>query len=386
MNILITNTQEFNPSIGGVERVSVDLANELIKEGFGVYFLAAFKSKFEVDYQLPSDQLILDTKRFTDQQSIERFKEYLKDKKIDIVLNQAGNILGFTKLCVKACDSKIPLISEVHIAPEYMLQILKDNTSSKINKKFSLLHTFRYPLYWVQLFRLRRLYAYVYKHSNKVVLLSKRYNEEYVHCSKIKDTSKLIEMKNFTNFEGSQTQDKENIILFVGRLEFFQKRADRIVEVWEDLYEKFPGWQLRIAGDGPEYDTLSQYIQKNDIKNIKLLGFCDVKQEYKKAKILAMTSSFEGLPLVLVEGAMYGCVPIAFDSFASVYDIIEDKVDGFVIESYKLSEYAEVLSVLMSDPNYLETIAKQSKQINLKFDKDVIIQKWITLFKELKGE
>lgn len=40
MKIAICNVQEFNPTIGGIERVSVSLAEGLIKEGVEVLFVA----------------------------------------------------------------------------------------------------------------------------------------------------------------------------------------------------------------------------------------------------------------------------------------------------------------------------------------------------------
>lgn len=43
MKIAICNVQEFNPTIGGIERVSVSLAEGLIKEGVEVLFVACRK-------------------------------------------------------------------------------------------------------------------------------------------------------------------------------------------------------------------------------------------------------------------------------------------------------------------------------------------------------
>ena len=46
---------------------------------------------------------------------------------------------------------------------------------------------------------------------------------------------------------------------------------------------------------------------------------------YNEASIFMMTSSFEGWGLTLTEAQQYGCVPLAFHSFASLTDIITDK-------------------------------------------------------------
>ena len=57
MKIAICSVQEFNPTIGGIERVSVSLAEGLIKEGVEVLFVACRKSPYSKPYTLPAKQL-----------------------------------------------------------------------------------------------------------------------------------------------------------------------------------------------------------------------------------------------------------------------------------------------------------------------------------------
>ena len=52
MKIAICSVQEFNPTIGGIERVSVSLAEGLIKEGVEVLFVACRKSPYSKPYTL----------------------------------------------------------------------------------------------------------------------------------------------------------------------------------------------------------------------------------------------------------------------------------------------------------------------------------------------
>jgi glycosyltransferase involved in cell wall biosynthesis len=44
-----------------------------------------------------------------------------------------------------------------------------------------------------------------------------------------------------------------------------------------------------------------------------------------------MTSAYEGWGLTLTEAQQMGVVPIAFDSFGAVYDIIENEYNGLII-------------------------------------------------------
>ena len=59
MKVAICNVQEFNPQIGGIERVSVSLATELIKQGVNVIFVASRKSPYSKEYELPAKQYML---------------------------------------------------------------------------------------------------------------------------------------------------------------------------------------------------------------------------------------------------------------------------------------------------------------------------------------
>lgn len=54
-----------------------------------------------------------------------------------------------------------------------------------------------------------------------------------------------------------------------------------------------------------------------------------------------MTSNYEGFSMVLIEAMQYGCVPFVFNSFASLPDIIDDKVNGYVITPFDEGEYVQ---------------------------------------------
>lgn len=45
-----------------------------------------------------------------------------------------------------------------------------------------------------------------------------------------------------------------------------------------------------------------------------------------------LTSDFEGFPLVLAEAMSCGVVPVVYNSYAAVKDIIDNKVDGMITE------------------------------------------------------
>ncbi|RGN76255.1 glycosyltransferase [Segatella copri] len=75
-------------------------------------------------------------------------------------------------------------------------------------------------------------------------------------------------------------------------------------------------------------------------------GFQSPIEYYKRASIICMTSSFEGFPMVLVEAMQFGCVPIAFDSFEAIRDVIIPEKTGELVKPFKIKDFVNKLSIL----------------------------------------
>ena len=123
-----------------------------------------------------------------------------------------------------------------------------------------------------------------------------------------------------------------------------QKRPDRMIEIWKSICRRLPGWSLVMIGDGEYLNFVKERAGK--LPRIQFTGFTDPRPYYAKARILCMTSSFEGFGMVLLEAMAYGCVPFAFDSFAAAKDLLpnpEQRLDPFNIRQYsdRLIKYAE---------------------------------------------
>ena len=79
---------------------------------------------------------------------------------------------------------------------------------------------------------------------------------------------------------------------------------------------------------------------------------------------MLMTSNFEGWPLTLIEAMQFGCIPIAFDSFESLNDIITDGFNGYTIPSFNIKAMANKVQEIiicntfdMLSTNALESVA-----------------------------
>ena len=126
------------------------------------------------------------------------------------------------------------------------------------------------------------------------------------------------------------------------------------------------------------------YIRKHNLSNIRIDAPTSyVAKYYEESEILVKTSIFEGFGLVLTEAMSRGCVPIAFDSFKSVHDIVETGRNGMLIKPYKVHEYANGLYRLVQNDPQLKLMSTAAQETIKKFDIESIGNQWIKLFIEL---
>lgn len=86
----------------------------------------------------------------------------------------------------------------------------------------------------------------------------------------------------------------------------------------------------------------------------------------------------------MTEALQWGVVPIAFDNFASIRDIISDHENGFLIPGEDIHLYAEKLIQLMNDSEQRQKMAADGIKSCEKFNMDQTIGQWTQLFEELK--
>ena len=100
--------------------------------------------------------------------------------------------------------------------------------------------------------------------------------------------------------------EKESICLHVSRLASHAKNVPRLIEA-----AKKYGFNLVLAGTvhgDKEMKWLNNHIAGSpNIKYIGWLGEESLIEEYKKAKVLALPSIIEGVGMVALEAAVFGC-------------------------------------------------------------------------------
>lgn len=137
---------------------------------------------------------------------------------------------------------------------------------------------------------------------------------------------------------------KKKQVLIVSRLYNPEKRLDRALKIWQILEQRgLTDWRLIIVGAGIHEDYLKGLSEKLALKNIMFAGRQNPVPYYRNAALFMMTSAVEGWGLTLTESMQTGVVPIAFDSYPALHDIITDGYDGCIIPDDDLDAYADCM-------------------------------------------
>lgn len=275
-----------------------------------------------------------------------------------------------------------------HNAPNYRLETYAERLAEKLRVPAFLRGIFlsppmRFCIRRAYEFYRSRAFFYACARAEKFVLLSEKFISAFPPAKKF--PRKVCAIPNPASFAPVENPlaEKKRELLFVGRLENGQKRVDLLLRIWARLEARFPEWRLRIVGDGPDVGMLRELAGTLGLERVSFEGFCAPAPYYRDAAIFCMTSAFEGFPMVLLEAAAFGCVPVAFDSYAAVRDIIDDGENGVLVSAFDLDAYTETLAQLMRDDALRERLALAARGRVAEFSPDKIAARWEALFAEI---
>lgn len=296
-------------------------------------------------------------------------------------------------MCRSACDAVgAKLVCHLHVNPTYQLAGYTDCLAEnwydfcRGRRRMVFLYALlRYvPCYVKRIVSERRRYLSLYRQADAIILLSERFRREFCRMTGLSRAPKLRAVSNplLVIPEGGP-QEKLREVLHVGRLPWQQKRVDRLLKAWSLLEAQFPDWCLTIVGDGGGRERYEEIARLLGLQRVRFEGKQNPARYYERARIFCLTSSFEGFGLVLTEAQAAGCVPVVFESYAAVHDIVEDGVNGCLVKPYDIAAYADALKGLMSDEPRRAAMGEAARKSVARFSSEVIIGQVEALFEEL---
>lgn len=224
----------------------------------------------------------------------------------------------------------------------------------------------------------------IFEKYDKLVVLNQD-EKQYYSLKNLEVIPNFIPDENLKG--GIEESERKKVILFAGRIAPV-KQINHLISAWEMLYRKYPEWSIHVYGDGDLNLTndLVNLVKIKGIKNIEFKGASsDISFLMKESSILALTSSNECFPMVLLEAMSLGTPVISYDCPHGPRNIIEDGQSGLLVPNGEIIELKKSLDLLIrNDELRLKFSANGLARVK-EFREDKVISQWDLLFHSLSN-
>ncbi|NFO11339.1 glycosyltransferase family 4 protein [Clostridium botulinum] len=169
-------------------------------------------------------------------------------------------------------------------------------------------------------------------------------------------SEKVIKLKEFMK--------KNKSILYVGSL-IERKNFRFTLQVFEKVNKENSELKLVVIGNGKKsyVEKSLKLINENARKNIIFINKIDnkfLKYIYPEAEVFMLPSKLEIFGMVLLE-AMYFGVPVVTSLNGGSGTLIENKVNGVIIDKFNIDMWAKEILNICLNKNYSESLRINSK-------------------------
>lgn len=338
---------------GGTERVSVLIANELAKrEEYDICFLSLCEQRstpfFVIDERIHrytlGDKWINPGPRYI--KCIPKLRRFLKKYNVDLIID-IDIVLDVLSIPA-ALGRKTRVVSWEHFNCDYEMSIGYRRWIARLTAKC----------------------------SDYLITLTEgdciRYGQLIGRTQKIEAIHNPMNDKEIVIAE-----QKENWIITAVRL-VHDKGIDYLATIAPIILEKYPEWKWYVLGEGEDRGILEKTIQEKGLQERLIApGLVECVGEYlSKAKLFVLTSRVEGLPMCLLEAKTYQIPCVSFDIPTGPNEIIEEGINGYLIEPFDCEKMIIRISELIENETLRNSFAENAGNNIHKFQLESIIEKW----------
>ena len=179
--------------------------------------------------------------------------------------------------------------------------------------------------------------------------------------------------------------DTSRRVIAVGRLDY-QKGFDRLLQAWALLPEDLRAdWRLDIFGQGEWEPMLRQMTADLGITGSARINrpTTQIFQEYAASAFLAMSSHYEGFPMVLIEAMACGAPGVCFDFKCGPKDIIRDGENGLIVPEGDIPALARAMERLMRDEGLRTRMSARAREVTETYSEENVMEQWEKCFQDL---
>ncbi|MBT1169957.1 glycosyltransferase family 4 protein [Bifidobacterium sp. SO4] len=337
---------------GGTERVGIMIANALAQRGFDVTILSFWdygQPFFSVDERVTVDHLLkpaTEGKLYrTFLYPVWKLRRYVKNHDFDVFIDIDSVLAYWTTWALRGLPCR-------HIVWDHFNYVHAQSEHKRIKA--------------LQL---------TMRHADTLVLLTQQDRRMYLEGGFPADKLRVI--NNPSPFEHVTPSPRvEHTVLAVGRLTE-QKGFDRLIAAWSRIEDRAGDWKLAIVGSGELESELKRQVDDFGLSNVRFIpATSNIEQWYDNASIYAMTSRFEGFPMVLLEAMAKGLPIVAYDCLTGPSELVDDDVNGHLVQDGDEERFAENLLSLMWNRQLQDRYSYGALRLISDFSINAITRQW----------
>ena len=343
--------------VGGVERSISTLGKALIEEGCKVQICSFFKrySEPRFDYG-EADLIFLSENDYNISRPLRKLLSLLrifisafllKSSRSTVLVCTFPNIGMFTALRFILAPSQ-RLISVEH---------------SQVSSHAGFTNLCRYFVYW----RFDSVIAITWRGKLNLSRFSPRV--EYIpNPIEVETLSESLIMPKFR-------------CIVVSRLSK-EKGVDRIVTALSCLASCTTlSWKCEVFGDGPEKEALENQVVNANLQ--KFITFAaqttSLNEIYTQGSVLLVGSREESFGLVILEAFSRGIPVVAYDDGEGPRELIQDKINGFLVISDDRHSFSQSVLRLLTDEDLYRRIQRGAISSAQPFSADLVAATWMKM-------
>ncbi len=164
--------------------------------------------------------------------------------------------------------------------------------------------------------------------------------------------------------------------------------VDTVLRAFVLVHHEHPDARLRIAGSGPERDTLKALARTLGVSDaVEFLGNVpneEMPRHHAWADILLNASTVDNMPMSLLEAQASGCCVVSTRA-GGIPWMVQDGETALLVPVGDETAMAEAALRLIRDPKLAATMAQRARQSVERLAPERVVPPWLALYRELRA-
>jgi glycosyltransferase involved in cell wall biosynthesis len=175
------------------------------------------------------------------------------------------------------------------------------------------------------------------------------------------------------------------VIVGAGRF-VAQKRFDHLVRAFA-LARKTRPARLLLSGSGPGRSDLEALARSLGVADdVRIVETSPPWRHMRRANLFALSSEWEGFPMVLAEAMALGCPIVSYACPSGPREMLEGGRGGVLVPTDDVAALGEALASALGDPSRMSALAARAAERSEEYSAPRVVARYEALFDELAKE